>query len=354
MLPVAPFSPDSPIATRDTNVIQRPKALHDNSPSNKAANALMMGGLPSDVVDDLSCIANKDWVEEQNFPLLHLIVLELHGKDLEQALAENPGEVDREDAMGRTALNWAAARGDDRSLATLLRYGADPNILDCQFSGPLSYAAEKNHTLCVSMLLKAGALPDPVIPGSQRVGSPLNCATRNASDPKLISALLNYGADVEASGVDGRTPLMHAARTNKNEFVRLLLVDYKANRYAVSAAGETPLSIAITNNSNRALVHLCYLVSRFSAWSPSHLLALAAQFANVRTMTILCAVQCIEVKDGSNFDTRPFEKILRQRHDWSERLEHAFQQLINIIREGRCEDEVSSHLLLRYFDHIPV
>src|SRR5690348_6086469 len=65
-----------------TLMVSRPKALHDNSASNKAADAIMMSGLSSDVVGDLSRVANPDWVEEQNFPLLHRIVLGFHGKDL--------------------------------------------------------------------------------------------------------------------------------------------------------------------------------------------------------------------------------------------------------------------------------
>jgi hypothetical protein len=61
----------------------------------------MMGGLPGDVVDDLACIANKNWVEEQKFPALHPTMLELNSKDLNQALADNPAAVDMEDWMGQ-------------------------------------------------------------------------------------------------------------------------------------------------------------------------------------------------------------------------------------------------------------
>jgi ankyrin repeat protein len=329
---------------QDANsVLSRPKALHDNSPSNKAADALMMGGLSSDVVDDLSCIANEDWVEEQNFPLLHRIVLGLHGKDLEQALAEDPTTVDHEDAMGRTALNWAAARGDDRSVATLLSYAADPNILDCQHSGPLSYSAEKNHTVCVRILLEAGAETDPVIPGGQRVGSPLNCASRNASDPVLIKSLLDFGADVDASGVDGRTPLIHAARTDNVSFA-LLFLEHNANINAVSTAGQTPLTTAIVNNSHRVLQ---LLLSRWADYSGCprlrgpHLLDTAAQFADHETLAILCLTNHIRLKYDKNYHTGDFEKILLQRHDGDEKLSSAFADFMAIVRE-----EVSPETLM--------
>lgn len=35
--------------------------------------------------------------------------------------------------MGRTALAWAVARNDSHAVVTLLKYGADPNIIDVQY-----------------------------------------------------------------------------------------------------------------------------------------------------------------------------------------------------------------------------
>lgn len=293
-----------------------------------------MGGFSTDVVDDLSRIANPDWVEEQNFPLLHRIALGFHGKDLEQALAENPVAVDCKDAMGRTALNWAAARGDGRSVAALLSYGADPNILDCQHSGPLSYAAEKNHTVCVRILLKAGAQPDPVIPSGRRVGSPLNCASRNASDPDLIRSLLDFGADVDASGVDGCTPLIHAARTDNVAFAQLF-VEHNGNVNATSTAGQTPLTTAIANNSHRVLK---LLLSRWAecggcpSLPGSHLLKTIAQLADHETLAILCAAANHPwLKHNRKSHTGGFEKMLRERHDSDEKLCRAFACFVAVV-----------------------
>lgn len=302
-----------------------------------------MGGLSRDVVDALSCIANPDWVEEQNFPLLHRIVLGLHGKDLKNALIEDPGAIDNEDAMGRTALNWAAARGDDRSVTLLLSYGADPNILDCQYSGPLSYAAEKNHTVCVRLLLEAGAEPDPVISGGKKVGSPLNCASRNASDPVLVKSLLDFGADVDASGVDGRTPLIHAARTDNVPFA-LLFLQHNANINAMSTDKQTPLTTAIVNNSHGVLK---LLLSRWSDYSACprlrgpHLLETTAQFADHETLAILCTTSHIRLKRDINYHTGDFEKILHQRHDGDDKLRRIFADFLAIVRE-----EVSPEALM--------
>jgi ankyrin repeat protein len=251
--------------------------------------------------------------------------------------------VDSEDAMGRTALNWAAARGDDRSVAALLSYGADPNILDCQYSGPSSYSAEKNHSVCVRILLEAGGQPDPVIPGGQRIGSPLNCASRNASDPGIIKSLLDFGADVDASGVDSCTPLMHAARTDNVSFT-LLFLEHNANINAVSTAGQTPLTTAIVNNSHRVLQ---LLLGRWSDYSGCprlrgpHLLETAAQFADHETLAILSLTNHIRLKYDQDYHTGNFEKIFQQRHDNDEKLSCAFANFMAIVRE-----EVSPEALM--------
>ncbi|KAK3312329.1 hypothetical protein B0H66DRAFT_644566 [Apodospora peruviana] len=97
-------------------------------------------------------------------------------------------------------------------------------------SDPLSYSVEKNHTAWLA--------------------GPLNCALRNASDPDLVELLLDFGAHIDASGVDGRTPLMHAARTDNVPFA-LLVLENGAKINAVSTAGQTPLTTAIINNSHR-------------------------------------------------------------------------------------------------------
>ncbi|KAI1112789.1 hypothetical protein F5Y14DRAFT_452634 [Nemania sp. NC0429] len=81
-----------------------------------------------------------------------------------------------------------------------------------------------------------------------QIGTPLNCAARNASDPVVIGLLLQYGVNPDATGVDRHTPLIHAARKNMPEFAHLLL-QYGANINAVASDGQTPLTTAIVNNN---------------------------------------------------------------------------------------------------------
>lgn len=164
-----------------------------------------------------------DFIDDSGFTKTHRVVLELSRQSLEEELLRHPEDINKQDAMGCTALAWAAARGDSRTVVTLLSHGANPNIIDSQISGPVSNAAARGYTACVRFLLEAGAAPDPPVPSGIRKGSPLNVAARNATDVLLLKSLLDFGAAVDSSGTDGCTALIHAARTDNSSFALLLL-----------------------------------------------------------------------------------------------------------------------------------
>lgn len=68
--------------------------------------------------------------DKRKFTSVHKIVLQILHMDFEKELIRNSSAIDQEDADGRTPLSWAAARGDSKSVETLLRHGASPNIPD--------------------------------------------------------------------------------------------------------------------------------------------------------------------------------------------------------------------------------
>lgn len=135
---------------------------------------------------------------------------------LEEELIPHPEQID---TLGRTPLIWAAARGNDHNVVILLLgAGADPNSMDVEFTTAVSYAAERDHTVCVQLLLEAGADPDPRLPGDIKVGSGLKCAACNGANPLIMKLLLDFGADLESSGVENIILLIQAARTEKASF----------------------------------------------------------------------------------------------------------------------------------------
>lgn len=168
----------------------KPLASHDNSPRHKANQFLLMGGLSDEDADALRTLTEgSDFVDEQNYTSLHKIVLGLLSRDLEKELQIHLELLDVPDAMGRTPLTWAACRGDERAIVTLLQHGAEVNTLDVQHTNAVSYAAERDFAICVRLLLEAGA--DPNIAGANKLpaADAVNVAVRNASDVSSFRSL---------------------------------------------------------------------------------------------------------------------------------------------------------------------
>ncbi|TGJ79061.1 hypothetical protein E0Z10_g9705 [Xylaria hypoxylon] len=321
----------------------RPIAASDNSPRIKACHFLLEGGNSEDTKEALRTITNgseylDDFIEDSRFTLTHKIVLGLSLKTLEEELILHPEDIDIQDSMGRTPLAWAAARGDNRSVVTLLRYGADPNIMGVQLSGPLSNAAAQGHTACVLLLLDAGADPEPALPPGIQKGSPLSVAARNAKDPLLAKRLLDFGANVNSCTTDGRTPLFHAAKNNDTRLA-ILLLEYGADINYISVARESPLTMSIIHNSHNVLR---LLLERWHEYSVCprlkgpHLLEIAASYANFETLQILADTDHFRHKYDKHFTIGDFRSRLTERPGMSEKLALAFDELLSIINAAPC------------------
>ena len=293
-----------------------------------------MGGLSDDDAEALRCLTqDSDFVDEQNYTILHKIVLGLSFQDLEEQILLRPDLINTTDAMGRTALAWASARGDERSIVTLLQYGAEVNTMDVQHSGVVGHAADRNYATCVRLLLEAGANPDIADTFGHRVGNPLNVAARNAADPLILKTLLDFGANVDSCGVDGTTALIHATRKDNASFATLLL-EYGANINAVSAAGQTPLTIAVAFNSHNVLQ---LLLDRWFEYSECprlkgpHLLEMVALYADTKTIAILTATDHFLIKHDKSYTIGDFTSRLSARPDATEKLTQAFEDLLSVI-----------------------
>ena len=326
----------------------RPIAASDNSPRNKAHQALLMGDLSQNDEEALLCLTQgSDFIEEQNYTTLHKIVLGLSMLDLDEEIIARITEVNTTDMMGRTALAWAACRGDDRAIVTLLRYGAKVNTLDVQNSAPVCHAADRNHATCVRLLLEAGADPDIAASLGHKVGGPLNCAARNASDPMVLKTLLDFDANPDSSGVDGMTPLIHASRRDMADFA-ILLLEYGADINAKSAAGQTPLTTAIIHNSHNMLQ---LLLDRWFEYTECprlkgpDLLQIVALYADIETMSILTATDHLLLKYDKDYGLSDFMSRLRQRPDVTDKLILGFEELLDVVKQESTANHGSENLM---------
>ncbi|MBI3554182.1 MAG: ankyrin repeat domain-containing protein [Elusimicrobia bacterium] len=214
--------------------------------------------------------------------------------DIEQARAMLKGRLQflpEDKEIGETPLHRAAARGDVRLAAALLACGADINaktryqekiVHDYDESRgeetPLHYAVNHRRPRAVELLLKSKADPRARDIWGE---TPLHCAVRSKSprmlalfrpevkpqhkgdafsplhlaalnnDLKTVAWLLDHGADPNADGGDGCTPLFNVVSTR----VAGLLIRRGARVNIKMKGGESPLHGA-ARSGHAALVRL--------------------------------------------------------------------------------------------------
>lgn len=238
-------------------------------------------------VDEIRALfPTADSIEnKRRFTRIHKVVLQILHLDLEKELLRDRSMIDQVDADGRTALAWAAARGDSKSVEALLRHGASPNRIDRIGQGPLRQAMKAHDPTCVKLLLAYGAEVDHRDNWKQTA---LQSAMYYSDPVSFALPLLKAGALVNVRDSRGHCPLIEAVRWNHVGAVKLLL-DHGADVDCANDAGFTSLHQAVRYNSHEALtallaVDLDYAVEDCKKQTVLHW---AAEFADPETINIL-------------------------------------------------------------------
>ncbi|MEO1724910.1 MAG: quinoprotein dehydrogenase-associated putative ABC transporter substrate-binding protein [Pseudomonadota bacterium] len=225
-------------------------------------------------------------------------------------LLERGAAVDRPDAMGTPPVVAAARNRDVEMLALLGERGADFEATDAAGNRALHHAVLRNHVPTVEFLLARGA--DPAAPGYRgltplalaigegmrwaamtliEAGAPVNqrfgeagltplmaLATQDESQTRalrvtggpsvvaLAEALIERGADVNATTRFGVTALMIAAGGEHNDMLAFL-IKAGADPSMTNEDGRTALDIAEVSRSTRAAQALRILVPQRKARS---------------------------------------------------------------------------------------
>ncbi|MDE2510564.1 MAG: ankyrin repeat domain-containing protein, partial [Elusimicrobia bacterium] len=148
------------------------------------------------------------------------------------------------DEDGWTPLMWAAAHGDEASVAALLDAGADIRVIARgNGQGPLTLAAKWNRVGVVSLLLRRGASAG----ARDSIGWTALMWASLQGRTDVVAALLDGRASIDATDGAGNTPLMLAARQGRTATVKVLLArgasaaarngDGKSARDLAAAAG---------------------------------------------------------------------------------------------------------------------
>ena len=149
---------------------------------------------------DVAALADHGWTE------VHTVALTGNNPDELSALVDQGLDPDAETSSGWRASHLAAfANEDSRIISTLLDRGVNPN-------------AAIGEATTVDLRRQLSRYRDPK-PDASRVGdgrTPLHCAAFGNSNPRVIAALLEGGANPNAGTTTGWTPLHAAAYANPN------------------------------------------------------------------------------------------------------------------------------------------
>lgn len=242
--------------------------------------------------------------ERRQFTKIHKIINRILHCDLERELSRSPDLINQVDADGRTALSYAAARGEATTVDILLRYGADPNIADRIGQGPLRQSMKAHESTCTTLLLNAGANANHRDNWEQ---TSLIISVWSNEPLTFVSTLLLAEADIDASDFQGSTVLMEAMKANSPDPVLKLLLDSGARINEVDSFGMSVLMQGIRHNSHRALRFLLnsglHIIHSGSDNSRKTVLHWAAEAGDTETLKILTHTSLEDLSIHDKTDT---------------------------------------------------
>ncbi|CAI7630602.1 unnamed protein product [Penicillium crustosum] len=142
--------------------------------------------------------------------------------------------------------------GHITATASLLKYGANVNMVDQHGMTALWWAMASDHIDIVELLLSSGA-------GTESVGSDGSTALIWASTDKslaILELLIKHGANINAQDTDGETALMRAASREHSVPVLRLLLENGADARMKDDRGRTALDMAKEANFYEAIAIL--------------------------------------------------------------------------------------------------
>lgn len=260
---------------------------------------------------------DPDLSDKRSFSPLHKIVLGFSSINLNSELELSTSTIDAVDCKGRTAISWAAARGDLHAVQTLLRYRANIHLADSWGMRPLHHAATAKIPSCLEPLLSAGAVVDDV---DMRGNCVLATACMKPDSTEYLKPIIDFGAEVDACVHNG-THILHRAILFDNLPSMELLLDHGAKLKSADSQEFTTAMWAICQNSHNVLPALLDRGIRLDSKTRlgQTVLHFTATRADLRTIQILMSanlrgIDILATSRGENFNAdERFENRLREK-----------------------------------------
>nr|XP_019952510.1 PREDICTED: ankyrin repeat and SOCS box protein 14 [Paralichthys olivaceus] len=183
---------------------------------------------------------------EEDSPLF--VAIRSDRPDLVKLLLLQQGSVvNQEGCHGRRPLHEASRLGKAALVTLLLDAGAQPDPHSHYSLTPLALAAQNGHLEVVQMLLKKGA---DVLSQAQDEASVLYEAS-SAGDPAVISLLLEYGADANVAKLTGHMPIHRVAHRGHLQALKILIPVTSLSK--VNDSGMSPLHAAAAGGHSHCI-----------------------------------------------------------------------------------------------------
>ncbi|KAF2095168.1 ankyrin [Rhizodiscina lignyota] len=274
---------------------------------------------------------DEEYIESKGFSLIHKVVLDILCMDLESLLNASAEDIDRKDGSGKTAVAWAALRGDNERMSILLTFGADPTIACKLGRNSLHYAARGGSIECMRTLLLQSHIN--IDAADNHGNTALHWASQlpQSDSTAACSLLLTAGADIDHCDRNRWCPVFWA--TERNDSANLdKLLDAGAEKEIFLRSGLSPLSFAVQRDCVDALQVLLDHGAEHRVLNNlgRTVLHLAALHGSVRCIETLAQAKLTgldpEVSDKLGFKAQTY---LLKREDFCDELLSAFSSLLD-------------------------
>ena len=227
-------------------------AAGQTQPSTRPVGALRMAVINADldrVVELLDTGVDVDFRDEDGATALHYAAA-FNRRKVAELLLERGAQIDARDADDRTPLHLSAFGGCADTTLLLLERGADAHAVDTGGFTPLHAAGgnreegRRGTARIVRLLIERGDADVNAV-STETGATPLHVAV-SSNNVAVAAALLDAGAQIDATDDAGRTPLHVAAACGWHETVQLL-IDRKATIIVRDGAEKLPAELAEEN-----------------------------------------------------------------------------------------------------------
>jgi ankyrin repeat protein len=250
-------------------------------------------------------------------------------------LLQHEAKVDEKNNEGITPLMWAAALGLNNSVKLLLEKQANPNLLDNKGKSAFTWAVQNGHLDTAHLLLDSGRgkrkkisfyvpgmfifnLPekfehsgiklDIEKPISEEGENPLMLAIR-FNNLSLVKRLIEMGSNINATDVEGLTPITLAALYESSSQIINLLVQAGANINNQSEEGKDfPLLFAAAYNNKELIEEL------LKNGANVHLKNIDGETPLFRASTLYFQINLIKDMEKDGLTPEPLPQDAAQKH----------------------------------------